>query len=150
MPYWTTVFALLVLAVFLTEPLCFAENGIREGEMSGYLIVPLERAPEHYDAGFSMYVAAWPLLKQYPGNRFQTGLFGTWMHAQSDHPESEGRLYSDIEGGLGWWRDTRFATETPKFIRMVREPARAEVGVSRPGNMVWRNSAPGCCGPRMV
>ncbi|MBL9135411.1 MAG: hypothetical protein JNK85_06065 [Verrucomicrobiales bacterium] len=25
-------------------------------------------------------------------------------------------LYSDIEGGLGWWRDTRFATETPKFI----------------------------------
>ena len=24
--------------------------------------------------------------------------------------------YSDIEGGLGWWRDTRFATETPKFI----------------------------------
>ena len=26
------------------------------------------------------------------------------------------RLYSDIEGGLGWWRDTRFATETPKFI----------------------------------
>ena len=38
------------------------------------------------------------------------------MHAQYDDPELEGRLYSDIEGGLGWWRDTRFATETPKFI----------------------------------
>jgi hypothetical protein len=25
-------------------------------------------------------------------------------------------MYSDIEGGLGWWRDTRFASETPKFI----------------------------------
>jgi hypothetical protein len=25
-------------------------------------------------------------------------------------------MYSDIEGGMGWWRDTRFATETPKFI----------------------------------
>jgi hypothetical protein len=25
-------------------------------------------------------------------------------------------MYSDIEGGLGWWRDTQYATETPKFI----------------------------------
>ena len=62
-----------------------------------------------------MYVAAWPLLKNYPGKRFQTGLFGTWMFAQYDGPKPE-KLYSDIEGGLGWWRDTRFATETPKFI----------------------------------
>jgi len=67
------------------------------------------------NAGFSMYVAAWPLLQEYPGNRFQTGLFGTWMHAQYDGPTPD-KLYSDIEGGLGWWRDTRFATETPKFI----------------------------------
>jgi hypothetical protein len=37
------------------------------------------------------------------------------MHAQYDGPDP-GKLYSDIEGGLGWWRDTRFATETPKFI----------------------------------
>ncbi len=26
------------------------------------------------------------------------------------------KAYSDIEGGLGWWRDTEYATETPKFI----------------------------------
>jgi hypothetical protein len=39
------------------------------------------------------------------------------MHAQYDAPpEKEDKLYSDIEGGLGWWRDTRFATTTPKFI----------------------------------
>jgi hypothetical protein len=62
-----------------------------------------------------MYVAAWPLLKTYPGSRFQSGLFGTWMFAQQDGPAPE-KLYSDIEGGLGWWRDTRFATVTPKFI----------------------------------
>lgn len=88
------------------------------GEMAGYLLVPHGRVPETYNAGFSMYVAAWPLLEKYPGNRFQSGLFGTWMHAQYDVRPSEelGRLYSDIEGGLGWWRDTRFATETPKFI----------------------------------
>jgi hypothetical protein len=62
-----------------------------------------------------MYVAAWPLLKNYPGNRFQSGLFGTWMFARNDGIARKGH-YSDIEGGLGWWRDTRFATETPKFI----------------------------------
>jgi len=83
--------------------------------MAGYLLVPHEKVAETYNAGFSMYVAAWPLLKEYPGQRFQTGLFGTWMHAQYDGPEPA-KLYSDIEGGLGWWRDTRFATETPKFI----------------------------------
>ncbi|MBV08257.1 MAG: hypothetical protein CMN21_03465 [Rubinisphaera sp.] len=85
--------------------------------MAGYLLVPNEQVEQTYNAGFSMYVAAWPLLQEYPGHRFQTGLFGTWMHAQYDSPRTkEEKLYSDIEGGLGWWRDTRFATETPKFI----------------------------------
>jgi hypothetical protein len=37
------------------------------------------------------------------------------MFAQYDGPAPK-EAYSDIEGGLGWWRDTRFATETPKFI----------------------------------
>jgi hypothetical protein len=87
----------------------------KPGEMAGYLLVPHSRVDKGYNAGFSMYVAAWPLLREYPGNRFQTGLPGTWMFAQRDEP-SEGRHYSDIEGGLGWWRDTRFATTTPKFI----------------------------------
>ena len=92
-----------------------AQNKIQEGEMAGYLLVPHEKVPESYNAGFSMYVAAWPLLNKYPSNRFQTGLFGTWMFAQYPEPKPS-KLYSDIEGGLGWWRDTRFATETPKFI----------------------------------
>ena len=83
--------------------------------MAGYLLVPHEKVPESYNAGFSMYVTAWPLLNKYPSNRFQTGLFGTWMFAQYPEPKPS-KLYSDIEGGLGWWRDTRFATETPKFI----------------------------------
>ena len=54
-------------------------------------------------------------MKEYPGHRFQTGLFGTWMDAQHGGPDPAD-FYSDVEGGLGWWRDTRFATETPKFI----------------------------------
>jgi hypothetical protein len=106
----------LALALPLTlAPLAGIAGPIQKGEMSGYLLVPNERVSEEFKAGFSMYVAAWPLLEAYPGNRFQTGLFGTWMHARYDGPKPE-KLYSDIEGGLGWWRDTRFATETPKFI----------------------------------
>ena len=84
-------------------------------EMAGYLLVPHEKVDKKYNGGFSTYVAAWPLLKSYPGQDFQSGLFGTWMFAQYDGPKPE-NAYSDIEGGLGWWRDTRFATETPKFI----------------------------------
>ncbi|MHC4179281.1 MAG: hypothetical protein ACYSWU_17345 [Planctomycetota bacterium] len=112
-----TLFTSCLVLVFVLPqaPLIGAASEVQKGEMAGYLLVPHGKVPETYNAGFSMYVAAWPLLEEYPGNRFQTGLFGTWMHAQYDSRPST-RLYSDIEGGLGWWRDTRFATETPKFI----------------------------------
>jgi hypothetical protein len=110
-----TLFTSCLVFVFPMAPVISASNQIQKGEMAGYLLVPNDQVPETYNAGFSMYVTAWPLLQEYPGRRFQTGLFGTWMHAQYDGPEPD-NLYSDIEGGLGWWRDTRFATETPKFI----------------------------------
>lgn len=96
-------------------PVISASNQIEKGEMFGYLLVPNDKVQETYNVGFSMYVAAWSLLQKYPGRRFQSGLFGTWMHAQYDGHAPD-KLYSDIEGGLGWWRDTRFASETPKFI----------------------------------
>ncbi|MFM7053035.1 MAG: hypothetical protein ACKOYN_13030 [Planctomycetota bacterium] len=87
----------------------------RSAEMSGYMLVPVGKAPSEFNAGFSLYAAAWPLVERYPGHSFQSGLFGTWMFAQhaGEKPKD---LYSDIEGGLGWWRDTHFPTETPKFI----------------------------------
>lgn len=90
-------------------------SAVTAGEMAGYLLVPHEKVPSTFNAGFSLYVAAWPMLKNYPGQQFQSGLFGTWMFAQYEGQRPKD-LYSDIEGGLGWWRDTRFATETPKFI----------------------------------
>ncbi|MDB5295436.1 MAG: hypothetical protein JWO31_1419, partial [Phycisphaerales bacterium] len=98
-------------------PAAPADEGrpVRPAEMAGYLLVPNEKVPPSFNGGFSMYVAAWPLLGEYPGHRFQTGLFGTWMHAQYEGP-APAKLYSDVEGGLGWWRDTRFPTTTPKFI----------------------------------
>jgi hypothetical protein len=106
---------LIVVIVLSLSGVMGAAGEVQKGEMAGYLLVPNERVDDTYNAGFSIYVAAWPLLEEYPGNRFQTGLFGTWMHAHYDKKPTE-KLYSDIEGGLGWWRDTRFATETPKFI----------------------------------
>jgi hypothetical protein len=90
---------------------------IRRGEMFGYLLFDGERVPEEFSAGFSFYAAAWPLVDHYPGHDFQTGLLGTWMHPlweTGQKPKEE--CYTDIEGGLGWWRDTHFPTTTPKFI----------------------------------
>ncbi len=114
-PFWLAA-GLAVLTLCRPPALCVADNTVpQQAEMAGYLLVPHSKVDAQYNAGFSMYVAAWPLLKNYPGQKFQSGLFGTWMFAQLDGPKPE-KMYSDIEGGLGWWRDTRFATETPKFI----------------------------------
>ena len=109
--------ATLAMAVLLlaSRPVPAADAVPQPAEMAGYLLVPHEKVDKSFNAGFSTYVAAWPLLKNYPGQQFQSGLFGTWMFAQNEGIERKGH-YSDIEGGLGWWRDTRFATETPKFI----------------------------------
>jgi hypothetical protein len=105
--------SLLTLAISISSPAAAQQQ--TTGEMAGYLLVPNEKVPDSFNAGFSMYIAAWPLLKHYPGQRFQSGLPGTWMFAQpAGEPLKE--MYSDIEGGLGWWRDTEYATETPKFI----------------------------------
>jgi hypothetical protein len=106
------MFTLPLLTWLVVAAIAFAQSD----QMDGYLGVPQKRVDEDFGAGFSMYVAAWPLLETYPGQRFQSGLFGTWMFAKREKGEAKKGSYSDIEGGLGWWRDTRFATETPKFI----------------------------------
>jgi hypothetical protein len=107
-----------VLVIFMAackSPALMEGGKVKKGEMAGYLLVPNEQVPETYNAGFSLYITAWPLLDKYPGQRFQTGLFGTWMFAKNDVTPSF-EHYSDIEGGLGWWTDTEFGTETPKFL----------------------------------
>ncbi|MCB1128244.1 MAG: hypothetical protein KDM81_17255, partial [Verrucomicrobiae bacterium] len=52
----------LLLGLLLLPSLSAAANPAEEGEMAGYLLVPVQRVPETYGGGFSMYVAAWPLL----------------------------------------------------------------------------------------
>jgi hypothetical protein len=110
----TGIAGLLSAAGVLTTQAQAADK-IREVNVGGYLMVAHSQAPASFNVGFSFYTAAWPLVEKYPGHRFQSGLYGTWMHAQFDGRGPD-KLYSDIEGGLGWWTDTRFPTETPKFI----------------------------------
>lgn len=91
-------------------------ENVTPSSVGGYLVSrKVTEMDAAYGGGYSMYANVYPLLAEYPGREFQSGLFGTWMFARND-PEPEGEHYSDIEGGLGWWRDTEFATETPKFI----------------------------------
>ena len=64
------------LAVAQTRKSKSAAN-ISEKNVGGYMIVQTEKVDQSYNAGFSIYSAAWPLLKAYPGSSFQSGLFGT-------------------------------------------------------------------------
>lgn len=110
------MFTLFTAGLLATATLVGASD-VREAEMAGYLFGPAEKVPEEFNGGFSLYAAAWPLVETYPGHRFQTGLCGTWMHPQYEPGKGPaGKCYTDIEGGLGWWRDTHFPTRTPKFI----------------------------------
>jgi hypothetical protein len=110
----TIVHALATLLLAVPAAVCSA--AIQPGEMAGNLFFPAEKVPEEFNGGFSLYVAAWPLVETYPGHRFQSGLCATWMHPQHEEGKApEGKCYTTIEGGLGWWRDTHFPTLTPKF-----------------------------------
>jgi len=107
----------LLSVLLFALPAVRSSAEIQRGEMFGYLLFDGQRVPEEFNAGFSLYAAAWPLVDHYPGHDFQTGLLSTWMHPlyqPGQKPKEE--CYTDIEGGLGWWRDTHFPTTTPKFI----------------------------------
>ena len=113
-------YCLICLLLFSISVPTYAQDtvgpSIKKGNMGGYMITRLTKSDTTFNAGYSMYAAAWPLVKDYPGRSFQSGLFGTWMHPEHSGPLPVEKLYTDIEGGLGWWRDTEFATTTPKFI----------------------------------
>lgn len=97
------------------------EPTMQKAKLSGYISSSRAAFTPTFNAGYSIYTAAWPILNKHPGSMFQSGLFSTWMWAK--YPEGfpkgiepDNRFYSDIEGGLGWWQNQRFATETPKFL----------------------------------
>ena len=85
---------------------------LENATLHGYLGYGRKSAPQEYDGGYSMYTAAFPLYGTYTGKEVQSGLPGTWMFAKGEVPAE---AYQTIEGGLGWWNDTVFGVETPKF-----------------------------------
>jgi len=65
----------ITTALTIALPTVASSAEVQKAEMAGYLLVSTDKVPDTYNAGFSLYAAAWPLLQQYPGRRFQTGLF---------------------------------------------------------------------------
>ncbi len=108
--------AILSLTIFLG--LCNSTNAqIVHASKSGFTWISTENiADTTYGSGYTMYSAAYPIFKNYPGPAdFQTGLSSSWMSTQRTGNEPS-QFYTTIEGGLGWWHDTRFGTKIPKFI----------------------------------
>ena len=90
---------------------------IVNAQRSGFTWISTENVSDkNFGSGYTMYSAAWPIFKQYPGpDAFQMGLSSSWLSTQRTGNEPE-QFYTTIEGGLGWWHDTRFGTRIPKFI----------------------------------
>ena len=88
-----------------------------DAQRTGFTWITTEEVSDFsYGSGYAMYSAAWPIFKKYPGPQdFQMGLAGCWLTTQRTGEEPTD-FYTTIEGGLGWWHDTRFGTKIPKFI----------------------------------
>ena len=110
------IIALLLTTMVAAQDKASTGKSIREANVGGYMITRVDKVDTTFNAGYSMYAAAFPLVKEYPGRSFQSGLFGSWMFPQNNSPLAKKDFYTDVEGGLGWWNDTEYATATPKFI----------------------------------
>lgn len=109
-------FALLLWSIFSgLSNTTYAQ--IVDAQRTGFTWIPTEQITDQaFGSGYTMYSAAWPIFKHYPGPaNFQMGLSSSWMTTQRTGNEP-GQFYTTIEGGLGWWHDTRFGTKVPKFI----------------------------------
>ncbi|MEN0005186.1 MAG: sialate O-acetylesterase [Bacteroidota bacterium] len=108
-----TYLSLLVFALLSFS----ATAQVVDGERTGFTWVTTEEVSDpSFGAGYTMYSAAWPIFRNYPGpQHFQMGLTSSWMTTQRAGGEPDD-FYTTIEGGLGWWHDTRFGTKVPKFI----------------------------------
>lgn len=121
--------------------LCLTSNSFAQddsiiqqsGGLHGYISVNIESPSDDYGYGVSFYTGIWPLLKN-PLSGFQIGLPSTWIIPNNndftqalcpagtvagDHWPERGPYYREvfqtIEGGLGFWANTRFPSAIPKY-----------------------------------
>ncbi|HAQ38224.1 MAG TPA: hypothetical protein DCX89_01970 [Saprospirales bacterium] len=109
--------SVIILLIIFSASIKQANAQIVSAHHSGFTWISTEHVTDqNFGSGYTMYSAAWPVFNQYPGpERFQTGLSSSWLSTQRTGNEPED-FYTTIEGGLGWWHDTRFGTKIPKFI----------------------------------
>ena len=72
----------IILATLLLLALNFSLKAqITNASRSGFTWITKETITElNYGSGYSMYTAAWPILKDYPGPQdFQMGLGSSWL-----------------------------------------------------------------------
>ena len=106
---------------------------LKSNGLAGYISMDVTPPPKDFTYGVSIYTSAWPLVSK-PIRDFQIGLASIWIVpdnrtveysllptgtvARDNWPE-RGPSYRDvfqtIEGGLGFWGSTRFASATAKF-----------------------------------
>lgn len=126
--------------------------------LNGYISSWMNRpADPKYSYGFSFYTNLWPLLAK-PIAGFQIGLPGTWFTPENDSftkplcpigsnargwpdraPTWNG-VFQTMEGGPGFWLDTKFPMRSPKY-RLAGIPDCYNGGVTSPstGWGYWNN-----------
>jgi len=128
------------------------------GGLKGYISMHVPAAPDEYGYGVSFYSSVWPLLDS-PLSAFQIGLPSTWIIpdnrdfeqplcppgtvARDNWPERGPyyrAVFQTIEGGLGYWRNTRFPSVTSKY-RMNGTPNGYNHEISSPGWGFGRTTA---------
>ncbi len=110
-------FLILVLVTIFSSVTHESDAQIVDANRSGFTWINTESVTDNsFGSGFTLYSAGWSVFENYPGTPgFQMGLAGSWLTTQRTGNEPID-FYTTIEGGLGWWGDTRFGKEAPKFI----------------------------------
>ena len=123
----------------------------RDEHLGGYLIIPhTGNVGRQYNAGYSMYVAAWPLLSYYPGHRFQAP--GCLLSTTEPLPKTCTRMSKADSGGgptRAFPRPHRNSSwvvwgRTSPLSLMGRRTDGAP-GNSHEDSTGWRNSVRGSC-----
>jgi hypothetical protein len=79
-PCWA-IFVLIIFSGIADN----ANAQIVDASQSGFTWISTENvADTTFGSGYTMYCAAWPIFKQYPGPEdFQTGLSSSWLTTQN-------------------------------------------------------------------
>ena len=61
------IIALLLTTMVSAQDKASTNKAIREANVGGYMITRVDKVDTTFNAGYSMYAAAFPLVKEYPG-----------------------------------------------------------------------------------